>query len=233
VLLSAYGLPAQGFAVNPGFAVNDEPLAYRWNMTREPELAAETATGAFEPSGARRKSVESLYLQYSQALRRFLSRGRLSQEEVSDIVQETYCRVHQAGRLDAIRNPKAFLFRVARNIRLNDLKHRRAGVEVEAADPATTDVASEDPGPYRTFQSQQELAVVRAALEELPPRCREAFVLNRFQGMTFTQIATELGLSVSMIEKHVSHAIVHLRRRLQQAQQPIRAREASRLLRRP
>jgi RNA polymerase sigma factor (sigma-70 family) len=202
-------------------------------MAGEPEVVGQAESrGAFEPAGSRRTFVESLYLEYSQALRRFLSRERLSQDEVSDIVQETYYRVHQSSRLDAIRNPKAFLFRVARNIRLNDLKHRQAGVEVEDSDPGHMNVASEEPGPCRSFQSQQELAVVRAALEELSPKCREAFVLNRFENMTFTQIAAELGLSVSMIEKHVSHAIVHLRNRLRQAQQPLTAREASRKVRR-
>ena len=173
-----------------------------------------------ETRDSSRTLVETLYRQYSESLRRFLSHQRLSRDEVADIVQETYYRVHRAGGVDGIRNPKAFLFRVAKNIRLNAAKHLRSRVEIDEVDAAALDVASDEPGPYRSFQSQQELAVVRAALEELAPTCRQAFVMNRFENMTFGEIAAELDLSVSMIEKHVSHAIFHLRRRLEQAERP-------------
>ena len=173
-----------------------------------------------ETGDSSRTLIETLYRQYSESLRRFLSHQRLSRDEVADIVQETYYRVHRAGGVDGIRNPKAFLFRVAKNIRLNAAKHLRSRVEIDEVDAAELDVASDEPGPYRSFQSQQELAVVRAALEELAPTCRQAFVMNRFENMTFGEIAAELDLSVSMIEKHVSHAIFHLRRRLEQAERP-------------
>lgn len=158
--------------------------------------------------------MDALYRKYSQALWRFLARQRLSQDEVADIVQETYYRIHQAGTVDSIRNPKAFLFRVATNVRLNQQKRRRGGFEEQPMDVGSMEIASEEPGPYRSFKGEQELAIVRAALEELPPKCREAFVMNRFENMTFAEIAAEQRLSVSMIEKHISHAISHMRKRL-------------------
>lgn len=173
-----------------------------------------------DPKAVEPARLESLYERYSDSLRRFLSHQRLSRDEVADIVQETYYRVYRAGGLDALRNPRAFLFRVAKNIRLNAARRSSSRVEIEGADFAEDAVASEEPGPYRSLEGQQELAIVRAALEELAPKCREAFVMNRFENMTFPQIAAELDLSVSMIEKHVSHAIFHLKRRLDQAHRP-------------
>lgn len=162
---------------------------------------------------ARRAFIDALYRKYSRALWKFLARQRLSRDDVADIVQETYCRIQQAGNVDAIRNPKAFLFRVANNVRLNKQKLRR-NVGQEPLDIDSIDIASDEPGPYRSCKGEQELAVVRAAFEELAPKCREAFVMNRFENMTFAQIAVELDLSVSMIEKHVSHAISHMRKSL-------------------
>jgi len=164
----------------------------------------------------KRTFIDALYRQYHWALRTFLARRSLNREEVADIVQETYCRIHQAGNVDEIRNPKAFLFRVASNVWLNQRKLRRNEMERATHDLESLQVASEDPGPYRSVMGEQELALVRAALEELPPTCRAAFVMNRFENMTYPQIAGALQLSVSMIEKHISYAIAHMRKRLEE-----------------
>jgi RNA polymerase sigma factor (sigma-70 family) len=168
-----------------------------------------------EDAVRKRNLIDALYRKYSQALRKFLFRQRLSREEVADIVQETYCRVHQSASVEDIRNPQAFLFQVANNVRRNTRRHLDFGIETDAYDIETLDVESNEPGPYRCCNSEQELAVVHAALEELAPVCREAFYMNRFENRTYTQIATELDLSVSMIEKHISHALAHLKRRLE------------------
>lgn len=168
-----------------------------------------------------RNLVDALYRKYHGALRRFLARKRLDREEVADIVLETYSRVYQHTSAAEIRNPKAFLFRVANNLWINAVKHRRIGVEVNAPDISTVEVASDAPSAYRALESEQELAIVRAAIDELPSKCRQAFVMNRFENMTFGEIAAELGVSVSMIEKHVSHAISHLRQKLNASRQPL------------
>lgn len=158
--------------------------------------------------------IEALYLKYRQALWRFLARKHLTRDEVADIVQETYCRVQQSADPQTIRYPKAFLFRVADNIRLNTQKRQRHGIDHDTDEIEALEIATEEPGPYRSIKAQQELAIVRAALQELPPTCRDVFVMNRFDNLSYAQIASELGLSVSMIEKHVSHAITHMRKRL-------------------
>ena len=163
----------------------------------------------------KRTFIDALYRQYHWALRTFLARRSLNRDEIADIVQETYCRIHQAGKVDAIRNPKAFLFRVASNVWLNQRKLRRNEMERATPDLESLEVASDDPGPYRRVMGEQELMLARAALEELAPTCRAAFVMNRFENMTYPQIASELQLSVSMIEKHISHAISHMRKRLE------------------
>lgn len=159
--------------------------------------------------------IDALYRKYHGTLRRFLARYCRNRDEVADVVQETYWRVQRAGKVDQIRNPKAFLFRVASNVWLNERKLRRNEMERVTPDLESLEVPSDDPGPYRSVMGEQELALVRAALDELPPTCREAFVMNRFESMTFPQIARELGLSVSMIEKHVSYAISYMRKRLE------------------
>ena len=161
-----------------------------------------------------RTLLDALYRKYSQPLWKFLVRHHVRRDDVADVVQETYCRVLKAGELEAIRDPKAFLFRVANNVVLNAAKHRRSDVEDSAVDIESIDANDEKPSLYRGLKAKQELAIVRAALEELAPKCREVFVLNRFENLSYSEIAAELDLSVSMIEKHVSQALSHLRKRL-------------------
>ena len=165
----------------------------------------------------KRTLIDGLYRKYSQALRKFLVRRRVSRDDVADIVQETYYRVLKSGGVETIQHPKAFLFRVASNVVLNAKKHTRGGVEEGVADMENLEVNDETQSPHRRLQAEQELAVVRAALEELSPKCREVFVLNRFENLSYAEIAAELDLSVSMIEKHVSQALAHLRKRATEA----------------
>ncbi|MFT3792976.1 MAG: sigma-70 family RNA polymerase sigma factor [Rudaea sp.] len=156
--------------------------------------------------------MDALYRKYSEALRRFLVRRRVERDEVADIVQETYCRVLTSGEAEAIRHPRAYLFRVANNVALNAAKRRRTVGEDQNVDIDDVEIADEQPSAYRRLKSEQELAIVRGALTQLAPKCREVFVLNRFQQRSYAEIARELGLSVSMVEKYVSQALAHLRK---------------------
>jgi len=168
-----------------------------------------------QPEDVRKRTlIDALYRKYSQALRKFLMHRHVSRDDVADIVQETYCRVLKSGEVDAIQHPKAFLFRVASNVVLNAKKHARGSIEDGAADIECVEVNDDTQSPYRRLKAEQELAVVRAALEDLAPKCREVFVLNRFDNLSYAEIAVEMNLSVSMIEKYVSQALSHLRNRM-------------------
>jgi RNA polymerase sigma factor (sigma-70 family) len=171
-----------------------------------------------QPEDVRKRTLlDALYRKYSSALQKFLVRRHVNQADVADIVQETYCRVLKSGEVESIHHPKAFLFKVANNVVRNATKHRRSGVEDDAVDIDGVEVNDEGPSPYRRLKAEQELAIVRAALEELAPRCREVFVLNRFEHLSYREIAVELELSVSMIEKYVSQALSHLRKKVAEA----------------
>jgi RNA polymerase sigma factor (sigma-70 family) len=163
--------------------------------------------------------LESLYRKYSQALHRFLLHCHVQRDDVPDIVQETYCRVLNSAELERIRYPRAFLLRVAHNVAINAAKHRRTAGDYDAVNISDVELEDEQPSAYRHLKAEQELTLVQAALTELTPKCREVFVLNRFEHRTYGQIAEELGLSVSMIEKYVSQALAHLRKRLAESTQ--------------
>ena len=62
-----------------------------------------------------------------------------------------------------------------------------------------------------SIEAEQALKAVEAALYELPTKCRQAFVMHRRNGMSYPDIAAELAVSVSMVEKYIIRALKHLR----------------------
>ena len=83
----------------------------------------------------------------------------------------------------------------------------------------------DDLSPERILQAKQEASVAVEALKELSPRTRAAFVLIRFEGLSYKAAATRLGISVSAVEKHVTKALRVVSTRLQETDErrsPIR-----------
>lgn len=177
---------------------------------------------AFERSaGAHRKRfLDALYRQYSRMLIRFISKQNITNEEAREVVQETYCRLHQVPTLETLASPKGYLFRTAINL-AHDIKRQRRHSGSLPGGPGTAptpaELPSEAPAADRVLSGEQELAIIRRAIAELSPTCRQVFLMHRFDGATYRQIAERHGLSVSMIEKHVSQALAHLKSRLDEA----------------
>lgn len=178
----------------------------------------------------RARFLDALYRDYARPLLRFVSRQNISHEEAREIVQESYCRLQQVPQVEALESPRGYLFRTAVNLARDSKRQRRREFHVvsaaEIGAPAEVEVPSGAPTAYQVLKGQQELAIIEQAIEELTPTCRQAFVMHRFGGATYSQIASELGLSVSMIEKYVSQALVHLKTRLDAANATSGAKKA-------
>jgi RNA polymerase sigma factor (sigma-70 family) len=178
----------------------------------------------------RARFLDALYRLYARPLIRFISRQNISREEAREIVQETYCRLHQVHQVETLESPRGYLFRTAINLARDSKRQRRRQYHVadagEPGAPEVADVPSEAPTAYQVLQAEQELTIIRQAILELSPTCRRVFVMHRFEGATYAQIAEHLGLSVSMIEKHVSQALAHLKTRLDTANSGQRSRQA-------
>lgn len=149
---------------------------------------------------------------FYQRLRRYVRRRLGSDEDAADVVQDAYLRLVSTSD---VRNPHAFLHTAALNLvrdHARSVAVRRA-VHADAVD----EVAAVVPSVEKAVADREQLAVLERALAELKPNQRAALVLYRFDGLSHAEIADKLGLSVSMIEKHIRRALAHCRARLAEA----------------
>jgi len=69
------------------------------------------------------------------------------------------------------------------------------------------ELTSELPSPERDVLASQTLDLLLETIEQLPPKCKQVFLLSRASDMTYPEIAAHCGISVKMVEKHISRAI--------------------------
>lgn len=151
-------------------------------------------------------SLAEVYIRLAGELRQFLRRRR-GADDAEDLVQESFVRLLETGRMQEIANPRAWLYRTVANLASDagDRRRVRAAVHVDDADVETVPDRRADPA--RVVAARQQAEQVWAALQTLPEACRHAFLLNRFDGMSQREIASHLGLSEKTVERHVLRAL--------------------------
>ena len=146
-------------------------------------------------------------------LRRFFARRLRSAEDALDATQETFLRMLSVPRAEEIADPRAYLFQVARSVAAGTAARAAREAEVIAADPEAAEAAACDaPGVERQLAARDALIVMARAIERLPRRCQQVFILSRVHGLPNGEIAARLGISRNMVEKHIIRALIDCRR---------------------
>ncbi|WP_292151864.1 RNA polymerase sigma factor [Brevundimonas sp.] len=143
-------------------------------------------------------SLNGLYRRYSGWLGKRL-RARVDADEAADVVQETYLRI-TPYLLDDIRHPKALLLRVALNL-VRDERRR-----LMLRDRALQQSA---PMPQPSAVTAVDRIHLKQILQTMPPLYRDVFVLSRFDGMTYSEIALAHGISLATVERRMAKAVEH------------------------
>jgi RNA polymerase sigma factor (sigma-70 family) len=169
---------------------------------------------------AHETSVATLYTQEFKDLRRHICRKLRNPCEAEDVVQEAYIRMLTIPVDHPIlRNAKAFLFTVASNLAVDCVRRkqrqRRLFPDMTQATSAFEGDALEVVCPRRSTEDQVDavmrLASVLEALDNLPPTCRQAFVMHKLFELSYAEVAAKMRVTVSMVEKHLARALRHLR----------------------
>jgi RNA polymerase sigma factor (sigma-70 family) len=143
---------------------------------------------------ARAAWFEAQVKPHEPLLRAWLRSRFPSAHDVDDIVQEAYLRLLRLRPDAALRSPKAFLFTVARNLALDQLRRRTASAEVALATETGVHASDEDVATAEAERGR-EIELLREAIDALPGRCREIFRLRKVDGLSQAEIAARLGIS--------------------------------------
>ena len=146
-------------------------------------------------------------LPHEPALRAWLRSHFFLNVELDDVVQETWAILATLDDVDRVRNPRAYLFRVARSVVLQQLRRARI-VTIEAvAEIDRLAIESTQAGPERHASNHRALRHTGEMIAALPSRCRQAFMLRKIEGLSQRAIASRMGISESTVEKHLAKAL--------------------------
>lgn len=148
---------------------------------------------------------------YYTELYRFLTRKLRDSDHAEDLAQETFFRALTVTQ--PIRSHRSLLYRIARNLLVDHYRRPDANFHEPPDDTEGSQLAA--PAhlqPYELIEENQYAALMAKTIENLPPRCREAFILHRFDGLSQKEVAQRMGISINMVEKHIIRAMMACRR---------------------
>ena len=152
-------------------------------------------------------TLESLYGAHHGWLKGWLTHKLQSAFDADDIAQDTFLRVMGNDALSSLRDPRSFLCTVAKRVMVDLFRRNaleKAYLEMLALMPEALAPSAED------RESQLEtLQLIDTMLDGLSGKTREAFLLSQLEGLTYSEIAHKLAVSVSSVKKYVAKAVEH------------------------
>jgi RNA polymerase sigma-70 factor (ECF subfamily) len=164
--------------------------------------------------------LAELITEHRAALEKYLARKLDSPEDAAEIAQEAFLRLHRMQQPETLDNARAFLFQVATNLAVDQLRRRNLhfrfmrAEKSQAIDGELPDLNATSASPEQIIGARQKLAHIYQAVDELPFKVKQAFLLHRKVGMSYNDIATHMQVSVSSVEKYILQALKHCKERL-------------------
>ena len=158
-------------------------------------------TGPEPASGARSDERTAAWMaQYGPALRRYFRRS-VGAGEAEDLVQEVFLAMQARGGTDGIEHVGRYIFRVAANV----MAARNRPGTWRWSDHATLDelILADECSPERALIAKETLEDLMAGLKTVPQRAAQAFILHRFEQLSYEEIAARMGVSVKAVEMNV------------------------------
>jgi RNA polymerase sigma-70 factor (ECF subfamily) len=157
---------------------------------------------------SREHDLAQAYAQHRDELRRYLRRLTGDDAQAEDLAQEAGIKLLRAGRTEDIREPRAWLFHAGANLARDALRRRvtwdAAADELERTGPASPTM------PDEMASIGEDLGALSRAIAELPPQARRILLLARVEGLSYKEIARQLGIASKTVENHLGRAVARL-----------------------
>ncbi len=161
------------------------------------------------------EELELAFKAHAGALRSFFYRHLKNSETAAELAQETYLRVLRQPPREPVLNARGFIFRIARNLIIDHARSRETRDQHDVGMAYLYEVTGESPELFDVVAARRDMEALADALKRLPAQCQQIFLLCRLQGLPHKQVARELGVSVSTVEKQLVIALDFLRQCLQ------------------
>lgn len=153
----------------------------------------------------------AIYHRYYLALTRSGFKRLQNEFVVEELVQDVFINLwNKAGELDPEGNIKSYLFATLRNKVLHELRASMVIAKHAKIICQQQNYFAEDANSLMHTRHLEEK--FESIVKELPPQCREAFTLSRFEELSYKSIAERMDISVNTVEKHIGKALNILRR---------------------
>lgn len=154
-------------------------------------------------------SEQSLWYQahlqpHEPMLRAWLSSRYGDKLDVDDVIQEALIRVLRAKEDHDLQSPKAFFFATARNLALDHVRRSKVVFNETLLNEEAMDMIDDTESIEETVSRNHELEILTEAIQALPERCRRIFTLSKVYGMTYNQIADEMGISFNTVSAQIA-----------------------------
>lgn len=160
-----------------------------------------------EASTETRYGIQEAFLQHQASLKQYISRYFLPTNDIEDVSQETFLRAYKAEKKKQIDQPKAFLFRIAKNLVLTEYSKKSRKIMDYIEDYDDSEALLDGENLEANIMAQQRVGIYCEAIATLPPQCRRVFLMKKVYGMPHKEIAQGLGIAISTVEKHLLKGI--------------------------
>ncbi|MDR3526345.1 MAG: sigma-70 family RNA polymerase sigma factor [Rhizomicrobium sp.] len=161
----------------------------------------------------RTKWIEQNIMPHELQIRAWLSRNRVQNLDVDDIIQEMYARIASQTNLEEIRIPIRYAMQVAYSILVSHVRRMKSVTITSRADLDELGLPSLEASPEDELAQRDELREVEEALATLPERTRAILLLRRVDGLSLRETAERLAISEKTIQKHMTRATLFLMHR--------------------
>lgn len=160
------------------------------------------------------KALKRLYLAHGRALQDYLTHKLRDPALAADLAHDAFLRIAERGNAAIISNDRSYLFRTAHNLAVDHIRlsERRRTDLIE--DERLAEIPEDGPPLDEAVAARQMLARLQAVVADLPDRTRRIFVLAKIEGLTYAEVADQLGISESSVQKHLGMALAHVMQRM-------------------
>ncbi len=151
--------------------------------------------------------MTDIFVENMNGLKCYLQRFFSSTRDIEDVLQDTYIRAIETEKVTEIHSPKAYLYKICKNLALNH--HAKAAQKLTdyIADFDYSNVLKSEISLEDRAEQEERFMLFCHSVKQLPPQCRRAFVLKKVYGLTSKEIAERLNIKVSTVDKHLSRGL--------------------------